>query len=152
MYRITQAMDPKRLNSIGPLIPGAWGRRDDELNREIRGDFLLDTGAYGAMVDLEVAELLHLPAQGTREIHGIHGYGTLQQFVAKVILPARDADDRPGVFEQVMECVGVPALAEKSREQNANVIGILGRIFLLHTRLEIDGNSGLVILQIGKVD
>jgi hypothetical protein len=152
MYRITHAMDPERLKSIGPLIPGAWGRRDDELNREIRGDFLLDTGAYGAMIDLEVAELLHLPELGTREIHGIHGYGTLQQFAAKVILPAKDASGRECAFEQVMECVGVPALTEKSREQNANVIGILGRMFLQNAHLEIDGSSGHVILQIGKLD
>lgn len=149
-YRIQADSTPERLNLLGPLIPGAWGRYDDELNREIRGDFLLDTGAYGAMIDLEVAELLCLPREGTREIHGIHGYGVLQQFVAKVILPAKDPDGRECFFEQVMECAGVPALSEKSREQNANVIGILGRVFLRDTRLEFDCSNGRVVLLIGN--
>lgn len=151
-YYMQATLTSDRLKSIGPVIPGAWGRHGDELNREIRGDFLLDTGAYGAMIDLEVAEMLHLPQQGTREIHGIHGYGTLQQFVAKVILPTQDAGGRECTFEQVMECVGVPSLRQKSGEQNANVIGILGRMFLQDAHLEIDGNSGRVILQIGKID
>lgn len=151
-YHIQVALAPERLKAIGPLIPGAWGRQGDELNREIRGDFLLDTGAYSAMIDLEAAELLHLPSRGTREIHGIHGYGTLQQFAAKVILAARDAGGQECVFEQAMECVGVPALREKSREQSANVIGILGRIFLQEARLDVDWRSGRVVLQIGEID
>jgi hypothetical protein len=104
------------------------------------------------MIDLEAAELLHLPSRGTREIHGIHGYGTLQQFLAKVILPARDANGQACVFEQAMECVGVMSLREKSREQDANVIGILGRIFLQDAHLEVDWRSGRVVLQIGRVD
>jgi hypothetical protein len=151
-YRIEVNSGVQRLHSVGPLIPGAWSRRSDELNREIRGDFLLDTGAYGAMIDLETAELLHLPSQGMRDIHGIHGYGTLQQFVARVILPAKDPDGRECWFEQVMDCIGVPSLREKSREQEADVIGILGRVFLQNARLEIDGVSGYVVLQIGHVD
>jgi hypothetical protein len=44
----------------------------------------------------------------------------------------------------------VPSLSEKSREQNANVIGILGRVFLQGAHLEIDGSNGRVVLQIGK--
>jgi len=50
---------------------------------------------------------------------------TLQQFLAKVILPARASSGADGIFEQVMECVAVPSLREKSGEQNADVIGIL---------------------------
>jgi hypothetical protein len=67
-----------------------------------------------------------------------------------VILPAKDSNGRECFFEQVIECVGVPSLSEKSREQNANVIGILGRVFLQGAHLEIDGSNGQVVLQIGK--
>ncbi|MGH7874568.1 MAG: hypothetical protein ACREQO_20430, partial [Candidatus Binatia bacterium] len=78
-YRIEVVTTAGQLRSVGPLIPGAWSRRSDDLGREIRGEFLIDTGAYGAMIDVEVAEALQLTLQGTREIHGIHGYGRLQQ-------------------------------------------------------------------------
>jgi hypothetical protein len=149
MYRITVEQSPGRLKSIGPLIPGSWRRHDDELGREARGEFLIDTGAYGAMIDYDVAVSLQLREQGTREIHGIHGYGTLQQYLAKVCLAAKTASGADSCFEQVMECVGVPALLEKSREQNAQVIGILGRAFLQAAYLEIDSKTGRIVLQIG---
>ena len=45
--------------------------------------------------------------------------------------------------------LGVPALLEKSREQNAQVIGILGIVFLQAAYLEIDSKTGRVVLQIG---
>jgi len=149
MHRITVEEPPARLKSIGPLIPGSWSRHDDELGREARGEFLIDTGAYGAMIDDDVAVSLQLRQQGTREIHGIHGYGTLQQYLARVRLPAKTASGADSYFEQVMECVGVPALLEKSREQNAQVIGILGRAFLQAAYLEIDSKTGRIVLQIG---
>ena len=114
------------------------------------GEFLLDTGAYGAMIDLDVAMELHLADRGMREIHGIHGYGALGQYLAKLILPAKDADGGSCLFEEVMECVAVPGLAEKSRENEAQVIGILGRIFLQSTLLEIDGASGRISLFIRR--
>ena len=148
MHRITVEEPPERLKSIGPLIPGSWSRHDDELGREARGEFLIDTGAYGAMIDDDVAVSLQLRQQGTREIHGIHGYGTLQQYLARVRLPAKTASGADSYFEQVMECVGVPALLEKSREQNAQVIGILGRAFLQTAYLEIDSKTGRIVLQI----
>ena len=148
MHRITVEEPLERLKSIGPLIPGSWSRHDDELGREARGEFLIDTGAYGAMIDDDVAVSLQLRQQGTREIHGIHGYGTLQQYLARVRLPAKTASGADSYFEQVMECVGVPALLEKSREQNAHVIGILGRAFLQTAYLEIDSKTGRILLQI----
>src|SRR5437762_8764908 len=145
MHRITVDEAPERLKSIGPLIPVSWSRHDDELGREARGEFLIDTGAYGAMIDDDVAVSLQLREQGTREIHGIHGYGTLQQYLARVRLPAKTASGADSYFEQVMECVGVPALLEKSREQNAHVIGILGRAFLQAAYLEIDSKTGRIV-------
>ena len=101
------------------------------------------------MIDYDVAVSLQLREQGTREIHGIHGYGTLRQYLAKVRLPAKTASGADDCFEQVIECVGVPALLEKSREQNAQLIGILGRAFLLTACLEIDSKIGRIVLQMG---
>jgi len=148
MYRITVDQPPERLKSIGPLVPGAWSRHDDDLGREARGEFLVDTGAYGAMIDYDVAVSLQLREQGTREVHGIHGYGTLQQYLAKLRLPARTASGADDCFDQVMECVGVPGLLQKSREESVQIIGILGRAFLQRAYLEMDGQTGRVVLQI----
>jgi hypothetical protein len=116
------------------------------------GEFLIDTGAYGAMIDLDVAVSLQLAVRGTREIHGIHGYGSLQQYLARLILPAQDADGNGCLFEQVMECAGVPSLTEKNREHDAQVIGILGRLFLQSAHLEIDGCAGRISLLIRDSD
>jgi hypothetical protein len=144
--RISVESSTQRLEKVGPLIPGSWSRHDDELGRRIPGEFLIDTGAYGAMIDLDVAMSLRLAVRGTREIHGIHGYGSLQQYLAKLILPAKDNDGKDCLFEQVMGCVGVPSLLEKNREHDARVIGILGRVFLQTAHLEIDGSVGRINL------
>jgi hypothetical protein len=150
-YRIAIESSVPRLHSVGPLIPGAWSRQCDELNREIRGEFLIDTGAYGAMIDLEIAEALSLTLQGAREVHGIHGFGSLQQYLGRVSLPAVDAEGRRTVYCAVIECVGVPSLREKNREHGADVIGILGRMFLGNSRLVIDGATGRIELEIPDV-
>ena len=148
MYRITVEQKPQSLKLVGPLIPGAWRRHDDELGRQMRGEFLIDTGAYGAMIDSDVALSLQLQVRGTREIHGIHGYGSLQQYLAMLVLAAKDAEGKDCLFEQVIECVGVPSLLEKNREHDAQVIGILGRGFLQFAHLEIDGGAGRIAMRL----
>jgi hypothetical protein len=147
-YRIVAQVNSRVLAQVGPLIPGALSRHDDELGRGASGEFLLDTGAYGAMIDLDVAELLQLPLQGSREVHGIHGYGWLQQFIGRVSLPALDDGGKSTLFTTVVECVAVPSLSAKNREHGVEVIGILGRMFLRGSRLTIDGISGRVELEI----
>lgn len=148
VWRISVDSSAQRLELVGPLIPGAWSRHDDELGRQMPGEFLIDTGAYCAMSDLDIAMSLQLSLRGTREIHGIHGYGSLQRYLAKLVLPAKDQNDQDCLFEQVMECVGVPSLMEKNREHDAQVIGILGRVFLQSAHLEIDGSAGRITLHL----
>jgi hypothetical protein len=116
------------------------------------GEFLIDTGAYGAMIDLDVAASLQLASRGTREVHGIHGYGLLQQYSARLVLPAKSANGEDGLFGKVMECVAVPGLTEKGRENDSRVIGILGRLFLQSAHLEIDGCTGRIALLIRDSD
>ena len=50
------------------------------------------------------------------------------------------------LFEQVMECVGVPSLRKKIVRHDAQVIGILGRVFLQIGAFEIDGTAGRITL------
>jgi hypothetical protein len=144
---------PERLVEAGPLVQGSWSREHDDLGREIRGEFLIDTGAYGAMIDLAVAEMLALSPRGTRSVHGIHGYGTLQFYLGRVSLAAVDAEGRQSLYSTVLECVGVPSLREKSFEHRADVIGILGRVFLRNASISVDNRSGpleLVIVSDGN--
>jgi hypothetical protein len=149
-YRIEVVTTATQLRSVGPLIPGAWSRQNDDLGREIRGEFLIDTGAFGAMIDIEIAEALGLTLQGTREVHGIHGYGRLQLYLGRVLLPAIDAQGARTVYTAVTQCVGIPSLRDKNREHGADVIGILGRIFLHHAVITIDGVAGKIALNIDE--
>ena len=112
-YVIRADISAERLAETGPVVSGSWARQHDELGREIRGEFLIDTGAYGAMIDLAVAETLPLSPLGTRAVHGIHGYGTLQLYLGRVYLPAVDVDGKPTLYSTVLECVGVPSLARE---------------------------------------
>jgi hypothetical protein len=148
MYHITVVQAQESLTLVGPLIPGAWSRHDDELGRRMNGEFLIDTGAYGPMIDADVAQSLNLSVRGTREVHGIHGYGWLQRYLAKLVLPAKDPAGQDCFFEQLIECVGVPSLLEKNRQHDAQVIGILGRAFLQNAKLEIDGRFGQIKLSL----
>ena len=147
-HTIAATVAPDKLTQVGPLVAGGWARPDDDLGREVRGMFLIDTGAYGAMIDLDVAELLHLPLRGTKEIHGIHGYGQLQEYRAQLFLRTQDSEGRASAYMTEMDCVGVPALRERNQCHGVDVIGILGRLFLQSVRLEIDGLSGAVSLTI----
>ena len=147
-YIIRIDSSPERLVEAGAVVPGSWARQHDELGREISGEFLIDTGAYGAMIDLAVAEMLQLSPLGTRAVHGIHGYGTLQLYLGRVSLPAVDVDGNPALYSTVLECVGVPSLREKSHEHRADVIGILGRMFLRNASVTVDNLSGKLELVI----
>jgi predicted aspartyl protease len=142
-YTIAINLAPERLLYAGPLIPGAWTHaRDEEKGAAVGGEILIDTGAFGAMIDVEVAERLRLPIRGTKEIHGIHGYGTVSCYQGTLVLAAKDPIGEDCKFIKVIECIGVPSLTEKNREHGVNVIGIIGRQFLQNVHLEIDGASG----------
>jgi predicted aspartyl protease len=142
-YTISVNLAPEHLLYAGPLIPGAWRHpRDEEETGSVGGEILVDTGAFGAMIDVAVADRLRLPIFGTKEIHGIHGYGTVSCYQAKLVLPAKDPIGEDCKFTKIIECIGVPSLTEKNREHGVNVIGIIGRQFLQSVNLEIDGATG----------
>jgi hypothetical protein len=142
-YTIAINLSPQHLLYAGPLIPGAWNHlRDEEQAGMIGGEILIDTGAFGAMIDEYVAHRLRLPILGTKEIHGIHGYGAVSCYEARLVLPAKDSTGENCTVINSIECIGVPSLTEKNREHGVNVIGIVGREFLQNVRLEIDGATG----------
>ena len=91
-YRIAVELRPRQLQQVGQLTWGSWSRPYDEPGRVMQGQFLLDTGAYGAMIDLAVAQSLELAPQGLRQIHGIHGYGRLELYIGRRALPAHDGE------------------------------------------------------------
>ena len=142
-YTISSNLVPQRLLYAGPLIPGAWSHpRDQEEAASLGGEILVDTGTFGAMIDVDAADRLRLPIVGTKEIHGIHGYGMVSCYQAKLVLPAKGPTGEDCKFIKIIECIGVPWLTEKNREHGVNVIGIIGRQFLQNVHLEIDGTTG----------
>ena len=146
-YTISINLAPERLLYAGPLIPGAWWDPGDaEEAAWVGGEILVDTGAFGAMIDVDAADRLRLPIFGTKEIHGIHGYGSVSCYQAKLVLPAKDPMGEDCKFITIIECIGVPSLTEKNREHGVNVIGIIGRQFLQNVHLEIDGTTGRIKL------
>ena len=147
-YTISVDAAPERLLYAGPLVSGYWSHPFEGSGGAIGGDILIDSGAFGAMIDVEVADRLSLPMIGMKEIHGIHGYGTVRCYQAKLVLPATEPIGEDCKFIKAIECVGVPSLTEKNREHGANVIGVLGRQFLQSVYLEIDGTTGKLKLLI----
>ena len=146
-FTISINLAPERLLYAGPLIPGAWRDPGDaEEAAWVGGEILVDTGAFGAMIDVDAADRLRLPIFGTKEIHGIHGYGSVSCYQAKLVLPAKDPMGEDCKFINIIECMGVPSLTEKNREHGVNVIGIIGRQFLQNVHLEIDGTTGRIKL------
>jgi predicted aspartyl protease len=142
-YTISVDAAPERLLLAGPLIPGSWSHPQIQgSDGAVSGEILVDTGAFGAMIDVEVADRLSLPMLGVKEIHGIHGYGTVRCYQAKLVLPAKDPIGEDCTVIKTIECVGVPSLTEKNQEHHASLIGILGRKFLQFVHLEIDGATG----------
>ena len=142
-YTISINLAPERLLYAGPLIPGAWRHpRDQEEAGSVGGEILVDTGAFGAMIDVDAAGRLRLPIFGTKENHGIHGYGSVSCYQAKHVLTAKDPMGEDCKFIKIIECIGVPSLTEKNREHGVKVIGIIGRQFLQDVHLEIDGATG----------
>jgi predicted aspartyl protease len=142
-YTISVDAAPERLLLAGPLILGSWSHPQGQGSAgAVGGEILIDTGAFGAMIDLEVADRLSLPMLGVKEIHGIHGYGTVRCYQAKLVLPAKDPIGEDCKFIKMIDCVGVPSLTEKNKEHDVNLIGILGRKFLQFAHLEIDGATG----------
>ena len=150
-YTISINLAPERLLYAGPLIPGAWRHpRDEEEAGSVGGEILVDTGAFGAMIDVDVADRLRLPIFGTKEIHGIHGYGSVFCYQARLVLPAKDSTGENSEFTKIIECIGVPSLTEKNREHGVSVIGIIGRQFLQNVHLEIDGATGKLKLVVNN--
>ena len=148
-HAITVTIAPERLRRVGPLVPGVWSHPIlGESGREVRGEFLLDTGAYGAMIDRDVADSLVLPQRGMKRVQGIHGSGRLPQYQAQLILPTENVDGMRSVFTMMLDCVGIPSLRQKNLEHEVEIIGILGRQFLAATHMTIDGSTGNIIIRI----
>ena len=109
-HTIAATVSPDKLTQVGPLVAGGWARPDDDLGREIRGMFLIDTGAYGAMTSMSQS-CCTCPCACAKEIHGIHFYGQLQEYRAQFFLRTQDSEGHASTYMTAMDCVGVPRCA-----------------------------------------
>jgi len=147
-FHIATSSDPQHLRRVGPLVPGAWADpAKDPLVDKIEGNFLIDTGAGGILIDADVASDLQLTAGGAGNLHGIGGHHDLSKYSARLLLPATDSAGEV-MFSVLVDCFAAPGLRRKHQEFGVDVIGLLGRLFLQFVRLEVDGCSGKVSLHI----
>lgn len=139
------------LRKHGPLLPAFWVPIDAAESVNIpQGSVLLDTGASGTMIDEATATLLRYPIQGKEEIHGAHGYGTLNKYLGKLALPVVGQSGESLAIGIPTECTGMPQLKERYAGFGVVVVGVLGRNFLQCCHLEIDGLSGRTLLRIDE--
>lgn len=143
-FEIATDISPAELMRYGPVVPGAWQHND----AIVRGKFLIDTGAGGIFVCETVAQKLGLPHQRMSSVHGPTGKASLNQYMAHLQLPAKDAQRRDVLFNAPVECQGVPDLSVNHEAYGIDLIGILGRQFLQFVRLDLNGVTGQVMLHI----
>ncbi len=152
----------------GPLVVAKWhvpGALEDALRsagnpvpRPVVGVLLLDTGASGTCVSIKAAEALGLTA-----LRIAHGYGSGGDtynpvYFGRLEIPITDANS--GVSTQIFleqEVQGIPKL-EKHTEATGltyagarvDLIGLLGRDVLQHTRFSYDGLLGVLELDFDR--
>ena len=142
-YEILAATSPPQWRKLGSLVPGAWVHPDaPDQSRQVRGLLLVDTGAAGVVIDESLAVQLRLSHEGTTNVHGAHGSGELKTYLAKLLLPARDSAGSDVLFACPIVCTGTPQLLQRHQKLGAEVIGILGRLFLQFCSIEVDGMTG----------
>lgn len=145
--QINVEMAPRLLLRSGPLIPGAWQHPEFQ-GPVIEGEFLLDTGSGGAMIDNSVAERLGLPALRKTSVWGAHGRGSLTKYNVCMLLTARQKNGGATRLRMPIECAGAPGLTEGHSKHGTNVIGVIGRNLLQFCDLRINGLTGRISLEI----
>lgn len=126
------------------MLSAGWG----ELTRTSK--MLVDTGASGVAIDASHAERLGLQPTGKQRIHGVHGWGELNKYVASLVLPVVDMTGFKFALRFPVDCTAIPDLSQHYADGSFEVCGVLGRNFLQFCQLQIDGGSGGIELSIDR--
>jgi hypothetical protein len=156
------------LEHVGPLVVAEWSvpkSLADQLVAEgkpvpppVVGHVLVDTGARKTGIAQHTAEMLSLTSIGTASSFGAHGPQESVRYCADFTLRIIDLPTGKALavtFED-HEVLGIPKMKESFdqfglRDPSGNllnVIGILGREFLRHTKLTYNGPAGTVEFEI----
>lgn len=142
----------------GPLLVASWGvpsvirtaiiasGRTPPV--DVSGALLLDTGATNTCISLKAAHQLGLQATRVQEGYGAGGLHKNPVFFAHLGMTI--VNEKTGIGTEMhweQEVQGVPDLelharGIKAQGQEVEVVGLLGRDILRHTRLSYDGIDG----------
>jgi hypothetical protein len=164
-FRI-QCPTPQDLATVGPLIVGEWSV-PDVLAQALRaagrpvpppvtGHLLVDTGATRTCIALEVAQQLGLSKVGVGKTYGAGGLHENLVFAAVLKMNAQVPNSTQGFqFMAIQPVMAVPDLSRGLRGtfdlntgQQIVLVGLLGRDFLRHTRIDYRGNEGVVEIHV----
>ena len=117
-------IDPDYMRVLGPFILVQVGTG--------QGTALLDTGAYMSSIDIDFAQSLRLPEEGTHSTRGATGEGTYPQFRADLHIPMLETRIQPPIGGLPLKSLGHPWDA------------IIGRDVLCQFEMTVNGTTGLI--------
>jgi len=142
----------------GPLLIGSWWLPSASRNalasigravpQQVSGVLLLDTGATNTCISLKAAQTLGLTATRIQDGYGAGGLHRNPVFFATLEISI--ADEKTGKITTIgweQEVQGIPDLELHAQGlqyagESVEVVGLLGRDILRHTRLAYDGIDG----------
>lgn len=159
--------DAESLRAFGPLVAGAVGVHStlfDYLRLEglpapapVWGRFLVDTGATTTCIGEKTAAELGILPVGTSKTRGAGGVHENKLYPVEIVIPVKHGDvSKPMSLDEVV--MGIPDLhklldgvaPEDDDDARYNVIGLLGRDFLMHARMQYNGPGGRVLIHPDK--
>jgi hypothetical protein len=150
--------DRRSLRDCGPVVTGWFGKPSNSSNIDVNDAqcFLIDTGARSIGIDAGLASALKLNLVRSRRVHGASGQHSINEYLATLYLPTVDASGRQGLFRAPVEVAAINSLATAHTQtkilradgQPAQVVGVLGRIFLQYCEMSYDGRVGEITLKV----
>ena len=151
---------PDNLRHIGPVLAASWSlpsSRENKLSEAgqsipepVSGLLLLDTGADRTCISRKAADALNLPMTRLAKGHGSGGMHENPVYWAKLTIriATPDGGKRTEMSWQ-QEVLGIQDLEKPFQHknfrfggENREVVGLLGRDILRHTRFRYDGIAG----------
>lgn len=149
---------PDFLRAFGPLLFASWsvpravrdalGAAARPVPQEVNGVLLLDTGASGTCISMKAATALGLHPTRLQAGYGAGGLHQNPVFLANLEIRITDPKTlMTSAFGWEQEVQGIPDLekcvpALQLQGHSVEVVGLLGRDILRHSRIHYDGPNG----------
>ena len=140
----------QNLRRDGPLLDGWFNYPSQSRPSRPEGVayVLVDTGSPNIAIDEELARTLGLPQLEPEKTQGVDGQFEADMFMAKLCIPMVSADSQPFLFAINIPVFSVRDLVKSHEDimnpqgKPAQVVGVIGRVFLQFCKITYDGRSG----------